>query len=171
MNPNAELPESVDLALTLNGIAELQRKKLYDESIAKLEELIGDDPADSTSADINTDEVKTSIEDDVTESFSETNKSESASESPKIKVLRHYLVCLRFDKEKSIMMKEKQSDPAMIELAEQIKQEIRAMIEAWDLNGAEDALNRIAEIMPFDPDIEDIRDEIIDRKINYMNYM
>lgn len=180
MHPNEELPERVDFALILNEIAELQRKKRYDESIAKLKELIGDDPADSAPADTETDETKTAVEDDVTDSFSETDKTEPASESSetenspesgRIKVLRQYLKSVHIDKENSEDKKEKQSDPAMVALAEQIKQEIRALINAWDLDGAEEALNSMARMVPFDPDIEDIRDEIIDRKVNYMNYM
>ncbi len=68
-------------------------------------------------------------------------------------------------------MEKHNADPRLVALAGQIKQEIRTMIEDWDLDGAEDALNQMARMAPFDPDIEDIRDEINDRKINYMNYM
>ena len=68
-------------------------------------------------------------------------------------------------------MKLQKEDPVLVELAGQIKREIRSLIDGWDLNGAEEALNRMAELAPFDADIEDIRDEIADRKINYMKYM
>ncbi len=95
-----------------------------------------------------------------------------SSDSDNVKILRRYLVIVQENEKKNTeMMENYNANPVMVALAGQIKQEIRTMIEDWDLDGAEDALNQMARMAPFDPDIEDIRDEINDRKINYMNYM
>ncbi len=143
--PNEELPENIAFALEIGEAAELHRKKRYEESIARLKKLLGD-----------------ASEDD----------PETSSESVNTKIVRHYLNIVRADETiNNEMMEKHNADPRLVALAGQIKQEIRTMIEDWDLDGAEDALNQMARMAPFDPDIEDIRDEINDRKINYMNYM
>lgn len=177
INPNAEQPESVKFALVLNEADALLRKKRYDDTIAKLEELIGDEPAkpdDDKFADAS--ETSEGSEKAAVPNAAEPEKKPEPVPdglgTQEIKVLRQYLRCVSADKDKSADLKEKQDEnPALAELAEQIKQEIRVMIEAWDLDGAEEALNSMARMVPFDPDIEDIRDEITDRKVNYMNYM
>ncbi len=140
LNPDKEVPENISFALTIGEIAELNRKKHYEESTERLTELIGnEDP---------------SLDNDNT------------------KILRHYFLIVQDAEKKNKEMMEKHNEnPMMVALAEQIKQEIRVMIDNWDLNGAEDALNQMAKMAPFDPDIEDIRDEINDRKVNYMKYM
>ncbi len=149
LNPDKDVPESVAFAMEIGGIAELHRKKNYSECIKRLEELIGDD----------------------TEQAPDSG-SETSDENGNAAVLRHYLNIVREDEKKNSEMLEKHNaNPMMVELADKIKQEIRSMIEEWDLDGAEDALNKMASMAPFDPDIEAIRDEITDRKINYMNYM
>lgn len=141
LDPNGEAPEYITFALAIGEAAELHRKKRYVESAEKLKALI--------------EECK-----------------EQDPDSDNFKILLHYLVIVKNDFEKNIAMMETQkATPGMTKIAEQIKQEIRIMIDQWDLDGAEDALNQMAKLTPFDPDIEDIRDEIHDRKINYMNYM
>ncbi len=150
--PDEEIAENVAFALEIGEAAELHRKKNYAESIARLEELeekVGNDFEEGSEGD-----------------------SEPSSDNVKTKIIQHYLGIVRADEEKNNEMMEKHNaNPMLVVLAEQIKQEIRAMIDNWDLDGAESALNEMARMAPFDPDIEDIRDEIKDRKINYMNYM
>lgn len=140
LNSDKEKNDLVSFSLTIGGIAELHRKKNFDESIKRLEGLIGD----VTDPDLATDNIK---------------------------IMQYYLTLVQADKQKAAEMKEYNTDPKMSEIAKQIKQTIRAMIDAWDLNGAEELLNKMARMAPFDPDIEDLRDEITDRKINYMKYM
>lgn len=143
LHPDEQTPESIAFALKLGKIAEIHRKRNYTEAISQLKELIGDSD----------------------ESIKETDDENMA-------MLRHYLKVVQNCEIVNSQIVEKQKEnAALTELAEKIKQEIRTMIDAWDLDGAEDALNQMAKMAPFDPDIEDIRDEIIDRKINYMNYM
>lgn len=140
LDPEAEASDSVEFALAIGEAAELYRKKRYDESVAKLTELVGD--------------------------------GEPSSDSENTKVLRHYLSLVQWDSKKAEEMRRKHNEnPAMVEIAGQIKQEIRRMIDNWDLNGAEDALEQMAKMVPFDPDVENLRDEITDRKVNYMKYM
>lgn len=145
--PDKEIPENIDFALKIGEAAEFHRKKQYTESITRLKDLLGDAPE-------------------------EIPEGEAPEEDSKKIVLRHYLRIVRADETINNEMLEKQNaNPMMAAIAAQIKQEIRVMIDNWDLNGAEDALSQMAKMAPFDPDIEDIRDEITDRKINYMNYM
>lgn len=87
------------------------------------------------------------------------------------KIMQHYLKFVQADKQKAADMQKSSTDPETLALANQIKQTIRAMIDEWNLDNAEELLNNMANIAPFDPDIEAFRDEISDRKINYMNYM
>ncbi|MDE7231306.1 MAG: glycosyltransferase [Oscillospiraceae bacterium] len=149
LNPNKDRPDNISFAEKINEIAELHRRKNYSECIKRLEELLGDDIGQAPDSD---------------PAISDENGNAA--------VLRHYLNIVREDEKKNSEMLEKHNaNPMMVELADKIKQEIRSMIEEWDLDGAEDALNKMASMAPFDPDIETIRDEITDRKINYMNYM
>ena len=172
LNPDKDAPEAVTFALTLDEISNLHRKKHYDEAIARIniEERFGDSfeaPDDSVSDD--------GAADDSDPEASEASDKKNGnwwSGNHRAEILHHYLAIIQEDKTRNEQMREKHDeDPVMIELANQIKQEIRVMIENWDLDGAEDALNQMARMAPFDPDIEELRDEITDRKINYMNYM
>lgn len=173
LNPGKEVPENVTFALTLNEISDLHRKKHYEESIARLEELIGDEPEQTLdSVSEETADIAPEQTSDTASEASAENNTEPKPDNDNIKILRHYREIVREDEKKNAELMEKHNDnPMMVELAEQIKQEIRVMIDNWDLDGAEQALNQMARMAPFDPDIEDIRDEITDRKINYMNYM
>lgn len=87
------------------------------------------------------------------------------------KIMQHYLKLVQADKKKATDMQKSSTDPETLALANQIKQTIRAMIDEWNLDNAEELLNKMANIAPFDPDIETLRDEITDRKVNYMKYM
>lgn len=192
LNPDTEIPENVDFALTLNGISELHRKKHYEESIERIRELLGEEP--EKPAENNAEQTSEKALEELSEGISEPepestfepipesapkqpeNSSEQSDEkSPeddKTKILRHYLLVIKLDEKRNNEMKEKHNENSeMVGLVEQIKQEIRTMINNWDLDGAEAALNQMARMAPFDEDIENIRDEITDRKINYMNYM
>ena len=192
LNPDKEIPEDVDFALTLNGISDLHRKKHYDESIARIKELLGEDPEepDENNVDKSDEDDSEEFSEGISEPEPESTfepKPEKASEQPeekseqpaenasedeKTKILRHYLLVIKLEKKRDGEIMEKHNEnPEMMALAEQIKQEIRVMIDNWDLDGAEAALNQMARLAPFDADIESIRDEITDRKINYMNYM
>ena len=193
LNPDMEIPENVDFALTLNEISDLHRKKHYDESAARIKELLGEDPNEpdendaEQSAEAGSEEFSEGISEPEPEStfqpISEKapeQSPENASEQPaenapedaKTKILRHYLLVIKLEKKRDNEMMEKHSENSvMVDLVEQIKKEIRVMIDNWDLDGAESALNQIAAMAPFDANIEAIRDEITDRKINYMNYM
>lgn len=93
-------------------------------------------------------------------------------DSENAELLKYHRDFVESDQGRNAEIKEKQADnSAMDTLVEQIKEGIREMIDVWNLDGAEEALNQLAKMSPFDPDVEDIRDEIADRKINYMNYM
>lgn len=156
--PDKEETETVKFALEISGVSELHRKKHYSEAVDQLNALIEKE----TRSDENS-----SGEQPV-----ENDADNQSSESDAAKILRHYIKVINIDEKRGKEMLDKHgANEVLIELSAKIKQEIRAMIEQWDLDGAEDALNRMAKMAPFDPDIEDLRDEITDRKINYMNYM
>lgn len=160
LNPDKEPPESVVFALELGETSELYRKKRYEDAIQQINKLIENELSKAPAVSEQSNESE------------QTDKDEQTDESEKLKILRHYLYIVNGNAEKNAKMAEKQnSDPMLVELAAKIKKEIRSMIEQWDLDGAEEALDKMAKLAPFDPDIEDIRDEITDRKINYMNYM
>lgn len=166
LNPDKELPENVAFALELGEVSDHHRRKRYEEAVKQLNKLIEEELIKTPAAPEQPNDSEKTGEDEQTEESGQTYENE------KVKILRHYLFIVNKDMEKNAEMAEKQNaDPVLTELAANIKKEIRTMIDAWDLDGAEDALNQMAKMAPFDPDIEDIRDEIIDRKINYMNYM
>lgn len=165
--PNEEAPESVKFALKVSDIAQLERKMKYDECIQRLCELIGDDGSDWNP------EKGENHDDSAEESNTEdgyTGDTDKKDEAIDVLILRYYREMIKEAQQKQKEVLENQTSE-MVELAEQIKQSIRGMIDNWDLNGAEEALIQMERINPFDPDIEDLRDEIVDRKINYMNYM
>ena len=184
-NPESEKPDVVEFALTLNDISYLHRRKRYDDSIAKIEELLEDykpdennteaegTPENNTEAEVENDaEAATESNIEAVPENSAEDENNVLSKDHKIRILQHYLAIINIDKRKNEELRQKHDeDPMLIELAEQIKKEIRVMIDNWNLDGAENALNQMAKMAPFDPDIEDLRDEISDRKINYMNYM
>lgn len=150
VNHDKEVPDAIAFALALADASDTHRKKQYKDSVALLEKLIENEQSGCEPA----------------------VDGEIPAESEKVKILRHYIGTIKTDEEKNAKLVENQNaDPVLIEIAKNIKNEIRKMIEQWDLNGAEGALNQMAKMTPFDPDIESLRDEITDRKINYMKYM
>ena len=173
-NPEKEAPENIAFALDLADASDAYRKKQYKESIALLEKLIEKEKSKCVSATESepTAEGESAAEGETPDKGESAVKTDNADENKKIKILTHYSETIKTNEIKNAKLLESQnSNPELIVIAKQIKAEIRNMIEQWDLNGAEDALNKMAQMTPFDPDIESLRDEITDRKTNYMKYM
>lgn len=168
--PNEEVPEGVKFALKVSDIAQLDREMKYDECIERLCRLIGDDGSDWNPENGESDENHDDSAEGSNTEGGDNRDTDKKGEAIDILILRYYREMIKEAQQKQKEMLEKQTSEA-VELMGQIKQSIRGMIDNWDLDGAEEALNQMEKINPFDPDIEGLRDEIVDRKINYMNYM